>query len=179
MAAPINRGPLSTSNVFYYVFTLISLYFSLDVVGTVADDITDFLLCRKCGHEIVRASQLINFPSKVALKQRNSTLGGVPEILIQQFKNPHGAHFEIITTIKADVIEDLQKYSDDTWFPNYSWWITTCPHCGQHTGWTYRINSKVTSTDGQPEEFYGLVLDNLLDLQEAESLIHFPKAYGF
>ncbi|XP_021354382.1 protein cereblon-like isoform X2 [Mizuhopecten yessoensis] len=141
--------------------------------------VTDYLLCRKCGHEVVRAANLINIPSKVALRQRNSTFGGVPEILIQQFKNPHDNSFEVITTRKADVLEDLQKYSDDTWFPNYSWWITKCPHCGQHMGWTYRINSQGTSTDGRPEQFYGLVLDNLLPQQEAETLIHFPKAYGF
>ncbi|XP_033727848.1 protein cereblon homolog [Pecten maximus] len=179
MASSSGRCSLSASNVLNFLFSLIVVYFSLDSVSSVADEITDFLLCRKCGHEIVRAAHLINIPSKMALRQRNSTLGGVPEILIQQFRNPHDTHFEVITTGKADVIEDLQKYSDDTWFPNYSWWITTCPQCGQHMGWIYRINSEGTSTDGGPELFYGLVLDNLLDLQEAESLIHFPKAYGF
>ncbi|XP_060081032.1 uncharacterized protein LOC132560381 [Ylistrum balloti] len=179
MAASSNRCSLSASNVLNFIFTLMIVYFSLENVASVADEITDFLLCRKCGHEVVRATHLINIPSKLSLRQRNSTLGGVPGILIQRFRNPHGMNFEIITAGKADVLEDVQKYSDDTWFPNYSWWIITCPHCGQHIGWTYRINSQGTSTDTRPDQFYGLVLENLLDLKEAESLIHFPKAYGF
>ena len=51
---------------------------------------SDYFLCRKCGHEIVNIADLINIPSKLALRQRNDTFGPKQGVLIQLFKNPHG-----------------------------------------------------------------------------------------
>ena len=48
------------------------------------------LLCRKCGHDITTAVHLYNKASKLALRQRNDTILGVQQRLIQLFKNPHG-----------------------------------------------------------------------------------------
>ena len=48
------------------------------------------LLCRKCGHDITTAVHLNNKASKLALRQRNDTILGVQQRLIQLFKNPHG-----------------------------------------------------------------------------------------
>ena len=53
-------------------------------------DITDSLLCRRCGHDIAEGSKLENRASKLALRQRNDTVLGVQQCLIQLFKNPHG-----------------------------------------------------------------------------------------
>ena len=50
----------------------------------------DSLLCRKCGHDIATAANLNNMASKLALRQRNDTILGVQQCLIQLFKNPHG-----------------------------------------------------------------------------------------
>lgn len=52
--------------------------------------ITDFLLCRGCGHEIVDPSHITHIPSKVAHRQRNDTISGQNGTLIQLFKNPDG-----------------------------------------------------------------------------------------
>lgn len=51
---------------------------------------TDSLLCRKCGHDITAAANLDNRASRLALRQRNDTILGVQQCLIQLFKNPHG-----------------------------------------------------------------------------------------
>ncbi|CAH1248064.1 Hypp8080 [Branchiostoma lanceolatum] len=47
-----------------------------------------YLLCRQCGLEIAKASDLNKRPSKAAHRQRNDTIAGVDGVLIQLFKNP-------------------------------------------------------------------------------------------
>ena len=52
--------------------------------------VTECLLCRRCGHEVVPADFLCNKPSEQALRQRNNTVLDKDEVLIQLFENPHG-----------------------------------------------------------------------------------------
>ena len=50
----------------------------------------DYFLCRRCGHEVVSIADVINIPSKLAMRQRNDTFGPKQGVLIQLFKNPQG-----------------------------------------------------------------------------------------
>lgn len=135
--------------------------------------IVDFILCRSCGHEILHPSAIIQVPSKVAHRQRNDTIAGRNGTLIQLFKNPDGAFFEVISATEANLTE-VSKPSDlMTWFPGYHWTICVCPMCMKHVGWKYHA----TSPERKPQSFFGIILDNILQQSEAESIIHIPKAY--
>lgn len=142
-------------------------------VKAVPGDYVDFILCRSCGHEILHPSAIIQVPSKVAHRQRNDTIAGRNGTLIQLFKNPDGAFFEVISATEANLTE-VSKPSDlMTWFPGYHWTICVCPMCMKHVGWKYHA----TSPERKPQSFFGIILDNILQQSEAESIIHIPKAY--
>ena len=52
--------------------------------------IVEYLLCRKCGHEVLTGESLINHATSHALRQRNDTIIDKPGVLIQLLENPHG-----------------------------------------------------------------------------------------
>eukprot|EP00058_Branchiostoma_floridae_P003591 XP_002589079.1 hypothetical protein BRAFLDRAFT_213715 [Branchiostoma floridae] len=142
----------------------------------------EYLLCRQCGLEIAKASDLNKRPSRAAHRQRNDTIAGVDGVLIQLFKNPQGYtqnFFEVITAETANVQQHGQPYRQDTWWPGFSWRISICPRCGFHLGWYVEKCSLVSSPSVQAEEqtFVGLILDNLLYQKYADNLLVVPKSY--
>ncbi|XP_061178077.1 protein cereblon-like [Saccostrea echinata] len=162
------------------IYTIVKFIFLLHIVyyldrSVIAStvDYVDYILCRNCGHEVVHPSHLIQIPSKLAHRQRNDTIGGQNGTLIQLFKNPDGVYFEVITTVKANVTETSQSSDLMTWFPGYLWTICVCPMCFKHLGWKYE-----TTTENRPRSFFGIILANVLQQSEAESIIHIPKAYA-
>ncbi|XP_052228834.1 protein cereblon-like isoform X2 [Dreissena polymorpha] len=132
-----------------------------------------FFLCRKCGREIVQVSNVINVPSDMAISKRNDSLGPADRVMVQLFKNPQGAMFEVITTKEANVFRASEQVSGDTWWPGYNWIILGCPQCHQHVGWEYIPQNK----NSDAKSFFGLVLSNLLYENEADELIVLPKSY--
>lgn len=48
------------------------------------------LLCRQCGHEVAHTNHLKTIPSSLAKQQKNDTVLGQKEVLIQLFENPQG-----------------------------------------------------------------------------------------
>ncbi|KAI8506046.1 hypothetical protein Bbelb_163990 [Branchiostoma belcheri] len=139
------------------------------------DEFEEYLLCRQCGLEIARASDLNKRPSKAAHRQRNDTIAGVDGVLIQLFKNPQETYFEVITAETANVQQHGQPYRQDTWWPGFSWRISICPRCGFHLGWYYEPFSQTADTEEQT--FVGLILDNLLYQKYADNLLVVPKSY--
>ncbi|XP_071481007.1 uncharacterized protein [Diadema antillarum] len=159
------------------------------------DEFEEHLLCRTCGHEVAASTDFVRVSSPQALGQRNDTILGKENVLIQLLRNPHGRSFEVITTSKAHVTKQPQLYEQDTWFEGYSWKIISCPHCRAHLGWYYepQVTSKhessrddVASQDGEEPEmeddekrpFFGLILNYLIHQQYADSLVIKPKFYG-
>ncbi|XP_072042158.1 uncharacterized protein [Amphiura filiformis] len=142
------------------------------------DEWEEYLLCRQCGHEVAKATDLRSFTSSKALHQRNDTILGVENVLIQLFQNPQGRQFEVITTQKADVKKLDTAYSSDTWFPNLSWRIITCPHCRAHLGWSYEPHDHKEGKKDTENTFYGLILNHLIHQEFADSLLVMPKLYG-
>ncbi|RMX39773.1 hypothetical protein pdam_00007157, partial [Pocillopora damicornis] len=94
----------------------------------------DTLLCRRCGQDISVAANLNNLGSKLALRQRNDTILGVKQCLIQLFKNPHGQHFELITVTSANIKSLGEAFEEHSWFPGYAWRVAVCSQCGVHMG---------------------------------------------
>ncbi|XP_053382752.1 protein cereblon-like [Mercenaria mercenaria] len=138
-------------------------------------DFHDYFLCRKCGHEIVQVSEMVNIPSKLAMRQRNDTFRPKRGVLIQLFKNPHGVLYEVVTSKTASVLRASKETGGDTWWPGFNWIILGCPQCRQHIGWEYIPQDK---TDKEQTSFYGLVLGNLLYENDADNLIVLPKSYN-
>ncbi|XP_048729819.1 protein cereblon-like [Ostrea edulis] len=156
----------------FLVLLFIAYLLDKTVIASTGEYI-DYILCRNCGHEIIHPYHLIQMPSKLAHRQRNDTIGGRNETLIQLFKNPDGVYFEVITATKANVTETSQSSDLMTWFPGYIWTICVCPMCLKHIGWKYQM----TTSENKPLSFYGIILANVLQESEAESIIHIPRAY--
>ena len=146
----------------YFIFILIS-----------GHDINEqFLLCKQCGHEIALIKDLTFKKSDLSLKQWNdSTLfhHSTP-VSIQQFRNPNGHIFDLITVSKADLflINDTRSIKD-TWFSNFYWTICICPKCHLHLGWLF--DSNIVGENN----FFALILDKILNEQYAETIIMQPK----
>jgi len=135
------------------------------------------LLCRTCGHEIAFARDLIRVSSTKSVSKRNETIIGIPETLIQLFENPQNQRFEVIISKKADVLLHGNTVPEHSWFPGYAWTIILCPKCGQHLGWHFGSAVRNLGHAGQhaKDEFYGLILENLLSDSFADSLLIMPK----
>ncbi|XP_031566471.1 protein cereblon-like [Actinia tenebrosa] len=150
--------------------------------------ISDTLLCRQCGHEVTSSEHLYNIGSKLALAQRNDTIIGNRQCLIQMFKNPNGHHFELITTKKASIQPLGNAFLEHSWFPEFAWRVAVCPQCGSHLGWSFEDpnhkhkDEKSKQANGQkktktPYSFVGLIFPNLIKENYADSLIVTPRAY--
>ncbi|KAJ8034100.1 hypothetical protein HOLleu_24529 [Holothuria leucospilota] len=148
----------------------------------------EHLLCRNCGHEVAKASDLISVPSHHAIYQRNETIMGVEDVLIQYFRNPAGMHFELITTSSAVVDTSSKAYPADTWFDNFTWKMVKCRRCYVHLGWCYEPGENLKAKCRDCEDtnraiterlrFYGLILDKIIHQEYADSLVMSPKFYG-
>ncbi|XP_027051393.1 protein cereblon-like isoform X1 [Pocillopora damicornis] len=157
----------------------------------------DTLLCRRCGQDISVAANLNNLGSKLALRQRNDTILGVKQCLIQLFKNPHGQHFELITVTSANIKSLGEAFEEHSWFPGYAWRVAVCSQCGVHMGWSFEhrhpkdyvektskfwddLSSHKEQNKGNSRiihSFVGLIYPNLIEEHYADSLIVTPKAY--
>ncbi|XP_071855045.1 uncharacterized protein [Apostichopus japonicus] len=176
---------------FRHILMTITISISVVVECVTADDADvewgEHLLCRNCGHEVAKASDLINVPSPHALLQRNETIMG-RDVLLQIFQNPGGLQFDLITTSSALVQSMNQKYPADTWFDNYTWRLVKCIRCQVHLGWCYepgdKLQAKCHNCDKVNEaitekmRFFGLILNRVIHQQYADSLVMSPKFYG-
>ncbi|CAE1279815.1 unnamed protein product [Acanthosepion pharaonis] len=136
-----------------------------------------YLVCRQCGHGAALTNNLINVPSSMAYRQRNDTIQGQEETIIQLFRNPEGKYFEVITLSNADVLKVDKAHREESWFPGFSWSICVCPSCGIHLGWHFEA-TEVDTITGKRQSFFGLILNHLLHQLYADNLIMVPKSYG-
>ncbi|XP_071958831.1 uncharacterized protein [Antedon mediterranea] len=118
----------------------------------------DVLICRHCGHDIVKASDLEYFPATKVVQSRESTILGIPDILVQLLRNPQGSTFDVITATDAQVLVDSKVYQSDSWFEDTAWQITRCPRCHSQMGWKYQPSDSYD----EEEVFHGLILNHLV-----------------
>lgn len=62
-----------------------------------------------------------------------------------------------------------QPQRADSWFPDYTWRLCACPHCGQHLGWTFEVYTQgpidaevQADAAGKMLRFHGIILDSIL-----------------
>ncbi|XP_013193047.2 protein cereblon isoform X2 [Amyelois transitella] len=142
----------------------------------------EILLCRKCGADVADSHYLFSIPSSGAHKTEKQNLFGRQNVTVQTLVNPFGIKFEIVTAQKARCENIGPHQAADSWFPGYVWQICTCPHCGQHLGWTFE---SVDNSDTKDEtslmkvhSFHGLILSNILGENFTNSLIMMPKVFN-
>jgi uncharacterized CHY-type Zn-finger protein len=129
----------------------------------------EFILCKQCGNEIAYLKDIHYKKSPYALKTWNdSSLFHMHVPTIQQFRNPNGIHFDLITVTKADLyFLNETKSIQDTWFPNFYWTISLCPKCKTHLGWYF------DSVSG--ENFFTIILSKVFNEEYANSIVLQPK----
>ncbi|KAK1155492.1 hypothetical protein AOXY_G26848 [Acipenser oxyrinchus oxyrinchus] len=142
----------------------------------------DILLCRSCGYEIASSSDLKFIASKLALAQRNDTVIGDQKVTLQLFENPHGRRFQVITLKKAELHKHWPADSHFTWFPGFSWTMSTCPRCHAHLGWSFQPSNwpdQVTEKhfEESEETFVALIIDKLLQENFAATLLVLPRTF--
>lgn len=72
---------------------------------------------------------------------RNESFAFEHGIIVQEFVNPGGYHFELVTVTKADVLLTGQRVSSDTFFLGFDWTIAVCDIL-------YVRNAKITLVGG-------------------------------
>ncbi|MGH0132605.1 UNVERIFIED_CONTAM: hypothetical protein FKN15_040756 [Acipenser sinensis] len=142
----------------------------------------DILLCRSCGFEIASSLDLKFVASKLALAQRNDTVIGDQKVTLQLFENPHGRRFQVITLKKAALRKHWPADGHFSWFPGFSWTMSTCPRCHAHLGWSFQPSNwpgQVTEKhfEESEETFVALIIDKLLQENFAATLLVVPRTF--
>lgn len=140
------------------------------------------LLCRACGAELARGSDVVLVSSRLALSSRNHTLPGGRRVHVQLFENPHGLRFEVMTFRRAEVTQHWPADPNFSWFPGFSWTIATCPRCHTHLGWGFQPTAwpdTITKTkfEESDQTFLALITHRLLSEDFASSLLVTPKSF--
>ncbi len=144
----------------------------------------EFLLCRKCGHEIAYIKHIDFRQSPYAIKTWNDTKfvhshgpdrTYIPTPVVQLVRNGLDTEFNLLTVTQASMrLLNETTSIKDTWFPEFKWTIGLCPQCMAHIGWYF----EATSGD-KKRNFFALVMDSLFDEREAEELIMKPRLKMF
>ena len=152
---------------------LILIYFYFIYLIIAGHDIgEEFLLCKQCGHEIAYIKDIHYKKSPHALKTWNdSSLFHMYVPTIQQFRNPNGDHFDLITVTKADLyLLNETKSIQFTWFPKFRWTICLCPKCRTHLGWYFDSSSGTGESS-----FFAIILNKIFNEDYADSIVLQPK----
>lgn len=155
------------------------------IVLTLSHDLNEeFLLCKKCGHEIAYIRHMNFKQTPFATKTWNDSTflhnhnghhlhSTTPPTKIQLVINGLGQYFKLITVTQANMkLLNHTTSIQDTWFPGFKWTIGLCPQCMIHIGWHFK------SVNGEGS-FFALVMDSLFDESKAEELVLQPKLKMF
>lgn len=89
---------------------------------------------------------------------RNESFAFEHGIIVQEFVNPGGYHFELVTVTEADVLLTGQRVTADTFFLGFDWTIAVCPKCKNHIGWGFTPTHAPVGTE---PTFYALIHEKL------------------
>jgi len=89
-----------------------------------------------CGRSVADSSHLFSFETPQANSKYNITTHH-RTVALQTFTNPQGNIFELLTFRYADVLGASPDYSEESWWPSYSWKVAVCPTCHSHLGWIF------------------------------------------
>lgn len=140
----------------------------------------ELLLCRQCGADVADSYYIFSKTSPGARKTEKQNLFGRQNLTVQTLINPFGVKFDIVTAEKARCANVGPSHGADSWFPGYKWRLCTCPHCGQHIGWTFQSSPELkpaNTENDNVDSFHGIILKNVLGENFTDSLIMMPKLY--
>uniref|UniRef100_A0AC34R6Z6 Protein yippee-like n=1 Tax=Panagrolaimus sp. JU765 TaxID=591449 RepID=A0AC34R6Z6_9BILA len=126
------------------------------------------LICRVCGQQIATTADIIDTPTEYATKSYTQNVIG-KEALIQTLVNPSNIKFDVVSAKKANVAIQGQSYSSDSWFSGMRWTSAVCKTCHAQLGWHFNAPAGSLS-----QNFYGLILNQLISKDYADSLIMAP-----
>ena len=69
------------------------------------------------------SDQLINIKSEQSVAIRNESFAHEHGIIVQEFINPGGYHFDLVTVKQAKVVEQGLRNSEHTFFAGFDWTI--------------------------------------------------------
>ncbi|CAI4233115.1 unnamed protein product [Auanema sp. JU1783] len=150
--------------------TLIHFVFSLTLGDS---EHVGQLLCRKCGKLITTSSEIINVTADAEKTKYNYVFPLIGKnTTVHVFDNPAGQRFHVATARHAFFKLAGERSSDYSWFPGTDWTTSMCK-CGQHLGWFFQpFQAEIQRTVKKGDEpFAGLVLENLISADYADSLI--------
>ncbi|XP_038208663.1 protein cereblon-like [Zerene cesonia] len=130
------------------------------------------ILCRTCGNNILKASDIISKESPSSLYSFNDTIFNEESSLVQILRREVIFQFTIVTSNQSNCIGFGEWEKEELWFPGYHWKPCLCPECGDIIGWLFENhNPEQTYTFNR---FYALILPNLLSEKVLQSLISYP-----
>lgn len=91
--------------------------------------------------------------------------------MTQNFENPQGRKFEVVTFSKGSMNSQEEAHNEATWFPGYSWRISTCSRCNHFLGWKFQPENYNHVTFTEEDTFYGLIMSHVAQEVESDSLI--------
>ena len=128
------------------------------------------------------SDQLINIKSEQSVAIRNESFAHEHGIIVQEFINPGGYHFDLVTVKQAKVVEQGLRNSEHSFFAGFDWTIVgmrahmivnhdifevqpflfafslVCPKCHNHIGWAF---TPTHAKQGAKPTFYALIHDKL------------------
>ncbi|MDZ4836867.1 MAG: cereblon family protein [Candidatus Melainabacteria bacterium] len=107
---------------------------SIIVEETTDDDSEKSVFCKKCGHEITKATFVV-------------------EPHDHTFRNPAGYSFHVLCYSDAPGAANVGlPTTEASWFKDHAWTFAICNQCTTHLGWWYR----------GPTTFAGLIATRLV-----------------
>jgi hypothetical protein len=116
------------------------------------------IFCKACSENVTLSDHLINIKSDERVGIRNETFAYERGVIIQEFINPAGFHFDLITVTRADVLAMGKREKENSFFEGFDWTIVVCPKCKNHIGWAF---TPLTSPPGSDPTFYALIHEKL------------------
>jgi len=130
------------------------------------------IYCKDCKENVTTSDQLINIKSEQSVSIRNESFAHEHGIIVQEFINPGGYHFDLVTVKQAKVVEKGARVSEHSFFAGFDWTIVVCPKCENHIGWAFTPSH---SKEGAPPTFYALIHDKLF--YEMEGATYVARSY--
>jgi len=148
---------------------------------------SNHLLCKRCGVRVAETRDVRNIRGKSAERTTIKQFSDKNVALVQDFTNPSNQKFGLITMSDAQLYVHDQVVVEDTWFAEHSWSPCTCPRCQAFLGWKYQPFTKSHAQQqrsdsqgcpGSNSDFYGIILDRLIEEKESNAFLLTPKSFG-
>ncbi|XP_039745415.1 uncharacterized protein LOC120623448 [Pararge aegeria] len=155
------------------IIYIVIFFVSRPSVGANNSLAKDNILCRDCGTQILSSDTIISKSSAASLYSFNDTIFNDKEVLVQLLVRDLFLQYPIITSSESTCLGKGDWDDDELWFPNHVMKPCFCPECGAFSGWMFKNDSPTTAQS--MNQFFGIILTNVIGENFLNSLITFPK----